>query len=490
MTLSDAHTAAGGGPLAMPATDAGDSARVPRQDPAVQWPLPSWSPESWRERPVDQQPQWPDPAALREVEEDIALQPPLVLPGEILHLRRSLAQVAAGEGFLLQAGDCAERFSSCTEGGVRSQLRVILQVAILLTYGSGLPVVKVGRIAGQFGKPRSSPTEVADGQELPVYRGDIVNAPEFTEQARTPDAARLLSAYHRSSAALNVLRALTRGGFAALGQVHEWNQEFVRRSAAGLRYERAADDISWALRFMSACGVDTGNAEPALHGIELYTSHEALLPNYEQALTRYDEARRAWFDTSAHMLWIGDRTRRLDGAHVELLSGVSNPIGLKVGPTTTPDQLRALCERLDPDRAPGRLVLISRLGAGRVGELLPGLLRTVRDAGHEPVWACDPMHGNTFVSRSGYKTRRLSDIASEIGEFFAVHREEGLHPGGLHLELTGDDVTECLGGQLDEIVDHQLSARYETACDPRLNAMQSIELAFHVAELLRGYREG
>ncbi len=444
----------------------------------------SWRPDSWRGHRAEQQPDWPDLQALERVENTIALQPPLVLPDEILGLRRSLADVAAGEGFLLQAGDCAERFSSCTEDGVRSKLRVILQVAILLTYGSGMPVVKVGRISGQFAKPRSRPTEVVDAVELPAYRGDIVNSPEFTAEARRADPERLLRAYQHSSASLNVLRALSRGGFADLDQAHAWNQEFVRRSDAGRQYEKAADDITWALRFMSACGVDTGS-QSALHQIELFTSHEALLPHYEQALTRYDEKRDAWFDTSAHMVWIGDRTRQLDGAHVELLSGITNPIGIKVGPSTTPAQLRALCERLDPERAPGRLVMISRLGAGKAAELLPPLLRAVKSTGHHVVWACDPMHGNTFVSESGYKTRRLSDITAEVAEFFAVHKEEGVHPGGIHLELTGDDVTECLGGGMDEILDTHLGTRYETACDPRLNAGQSIELAFRVAELLR-----
>ncbi|MDO0915423.1 3-deoxy-7-phosphoheptulonate synthase class II [Streptomyces sp. DT2A-34] len=475
MTASDTHTTAPAAPY--------------RPDTAAGAGEDAWSPASWRGRPAAQQPDWPDPEELRRVENTLALQPPLVLPDEILDLRHSLAGVAAGEGFLLQAGDCAERFSSCTEAGVRGKLRVILQVAILLTYGSGLPVVKVGRIGGQFGKPRSRPTETIDGVELPAYRGDIVNGPEFTAEARRADATRLLRAYQHSSAALNVLRALTLGGYADLGQVHDWNQEFVRGSAAGQRYEKAADDITWALRFMSACGVDT-RSQAALHQIQLYTSHEALLPHYEQALTRYDEKRRTWFDTSAHMVWIGDRTRQLDGAHVELLSGIGNPLGIKVGPTTTPGQLRELCERLDPDRAPGRLVLISRLGAGKGTELLPPLLRAVRDAGHTPVWACDPMHGNTFVSESGYKTRRLSDITTEVAEFFAVHRQEGLHPGGIHLELTGDDVTECLGGDLEEVLDTHLATRYETACDPRLNAVQSIELAFRVGEFLRELRRG
>lgn len=452
-------------------------------------PPAGWHPGSWQDRPAAQQPDWPDPRVLRRTTEALALQPPLVLPDEILGLRRELAGVAAGEGFLLQAGDCAERFASCTEDDVRGKLRVILQLAILLTFGAGLPVVKVGRIAGQFGKPRSRPTETVDGVELPAFRGDIVNGPEFTPEARRPDAERLLRGYHHSSAALNVLRALTLGGFADLDQVHAWNQEFVRRSAAGRRYEKAADDITWALRFMSACGVDTG-AQPELHQARLYTSHEALLPHYEQALTRYDESRRAWFDTSAHLVWIGDRTRQLDGAHVELLSGIANPLGIKVGPSTAPDELRALCERLDPHRTPGRLVLISRMGAGRVGDLLPPLLRAVGDAGHLPVWTCDPMHGNTFVSDSGYKTRRLSDITAEVTDFFAAHAREGTHPGGVHLELTGDDVTECLGGDLDEVVDETLGTRYETACDPRLNAAQSLELAFRMGDILRAHLGG
>ncbi|HYQ62593.1 class II 3-deoxy-7-phosphoheptulonate synthase [Actinophytocola sp.] len=441
-----------------------------------------WRPDSWRGLPITQQPPW-DPAALERVTEEIALLPPLVLPAEIRELHRSLAAVSAGEAFLLQAGDCAERFSSCTEQGVRGKLKVILQLAILLTYGAGLPVVKVGRIAGQFGKPRSQPTEVVDGVELPVFRGDIVNSPEPRAEARRPDVNRLLRAYHHSAATLDALRALTLGGSADLDQAHAWNQEFVRRTGPGQDYEKVADEITRALRFMAACGVDM-NELRALHQVHLFTSHEALLPHYEQALTRYDEKSRAWFDTSAHMVWIGDRTRQLDGAHVELLSGITNPIGLKVGPSTTPEQLRQLCDRLDPNHVPGRLVLITRLGATNVTDLLPPLLRAVNETGHSVVWACDPMHGNTFVSRSGYKTRRFSDILTEIAMFFGVHRAEGTYPGGIHLELTGDDVTECLGG-VEDVLDNQLGTRYETACDPRLNAGQSIQLAFHVAQFLR-----
>ncbi|MGW5049912.1 class II 3-deoxy-7-phosphoheptulonate synthase [Actinokineospora sp. NPDC004072] len=443
----------------------------------------AWSPDSWRGLPIAQQPTWPDQRRLEQVLDELALLPPLVLPGEVDELGAALAKVATGQAFLLQAGDCAERFSSCTEDGVRSKLRVILQVAILLTYGSGLPVVKVGRIAGQFGKPRSSPVEVVDGVELPVFRGDIVNDAAPDRAARTPDAERLLRAYHHASATLNVLRALTKEGFADLGQVHAWNQEFVRRSPAGQHYESAARDITWALRFMSACGADVEGSS-ALHQTQLHTSHEALLPAFEQALTRHRPDTGSWYGTSAHLLWIGDRTRAIDGAHVEFLSGLANPIGVKLGPSTSPDELVALCEKLDPEHVPGRLVLISRLGADKVTDLLPPLVRAVEFTGRRVVWACDPMHGNTFRSASGYKTRRLVDIAREISGFFAVHRAEGTVPGGIHLELTGDDVTECLGGA-DEVLDNHLGRRYETACDPRLNASQSIELAFRVAELLR-----
>jgi 3-deoxy-7-phosphoheptulonate synthase len=451
--------------------------------PAVHRAPELWRPGSWGRHPIAQQPDWPEPAGVERVTSEIAQLPPLVLATEILDLQRSLAEVAAGRAFLLQAGDCAETFSSCTEHGVRSKLQVILQLAILLTYGSGLPVVKVGRIAGQFAKPRSQPTEVVAGTDLPVFRGDIVNGSEPTPEARRPNVDRLLQAYHHASATLNVLRALTKEGFADLDQVHGWNQAFVRASPAGRTYEEVADAITWALRFMSACGLDLRGAF-AMHGMNLFTSHEALLLPFEQALTKLDRRSGAWFDTSAHMVWVGERTRQVDGAHVEYLSGIANPIGVKVGPSIKPEELGKLCERLDPNQVPGRLVLIARLGAERVTELLPPLLDAVRSTGHPVVWACDPMHGNTFRSKNGYKTRRLKDIVAEIRSFFAVHRDRGSHPGGVHLELTGDDVTECLGGA-DEVLDTHLSSRYETACDPRLNPSQSIELAFTVAELLR-----
>jgi 3-deoxy-7-phosphoheptulonate synthase len=447
-----------------------------------------WEPASWRNHPIVQQPDWPDPAGVGRVTDEIARRPPLVLAAEIRDLQRALAAVADGRAFLLQAGDCAEQFSSCTEHDVRSKLQVILQLAILLTYGAGLPVVKVGRIAGQFAKPRSAPTEVVGGTELPVYRGDIVNSPEPTAQARQPDVERLLTAYHHASATLNVLRALTKEGFADLDHVHAWNQAFVKASPAGRTYEDVADAISWALRFMSACGFDLAGSQ-ALHGVNLFTSHEALVLPFEQALTRRDPRSGAWFDTSAHMVWVGDRTRQLDGAHLEFLSGIANPVGVKVGPSMAPEELRKLCERLDPNCVPGRLVLITRLGAERVTDLLPPLVAAVQSTGRSVVWACDPMHGNTFRSDNGYKTRRLSDITTEITGFFAVHGEEGTHPGGIHLELTGEDVTECLGGA-QEVLDAHLGARYETACDPRLNASQSIELAFTLTELLREHHRG
>jgi 3-deoxy-7-phosphoheptulonate synthase len=443
-----------------------------------------WAPDGWRGLPAAQQPDWPDPVALQATLDQIAALPPLVFAGEARTLQASLAQVAAGHGFLLQAGDCAESFNAFSANNIRDKLKVILQMAVVLTYGAGLPVVKVGRIAGQFAKPRSAPVEVVDGVELPSFRGDMVNDPRPTAADRRPDPRRMLRAYHQAAATLNLLRAFTKGGFADLHQVHTWNQEFVARSPAGRRYEATADAIERALRFMTACGIEV-TSTPALHQVDFYTSHEALLLGFEQAMTRQDSLTGGWYDTSAHLLWIGERTRQLDGAHVDFLAGVGNPVGVKLGPTATPDEVVAICERLDPQRVPGRLTLISRVGAARVEEVLPPLVRAVADAGHPVVWACDPMHGNTFVGLSGHKTRRFEDVMTELTGFFAVHRSFGTHPGGIHVELTGEDVTECLGGA-DEIEDGQLSLRYETTCDPRLNASQALELAFQVAELLSG----
>ncbi|MGY6500348.1 MAG: class II 3-deoxy-7-phosphoheptulonate synthase [Acidimicrobiales bacterium] len=443
---------------------------------------PTWTPSSWKSLPVEQQPDWPDPADLDRVLKTIGGLPPLVFAGEARHLTSQLARASRGEAFLLQAGDCAESFDAFSADAIRDKLKIILQMAVVLTYSAGVPAIKVGRIAGQFAKPRSSPTETVDGVVLPSFRGHLVNDPGFTAASRTPDPERLLAAYHQSASTLNLLRAFTQGGFADLGQVHQWNREFVATSPAGQRYEEVAAGIERALRFMAACGVDT-IAEPQLHQADLWTSHEALVLGYEEALTRQDSLTGGWYDCSAHMLWIGERTRQLDGAHMEFLSGVGNPVGCKLGPTATPDEALAICERLNPERVAGRLTLITRMGAATVEDTLRPILRAVTDAGHPVVWACDPMHGNTFTSDSGHKTRHLEDVLSEISGFFAAHRAEGTWAGGVHIELTGDDVTECLGGSTEVLSDH-LDTRYETVCDPRLNGRQSLDLAFRVAELL------
>lgn len=447
-------------------------------------PTRAWAPSSWRDHPADQQPDWPDEAALEGVLKTLGALPPLVFAGEARDLTASLGRVAQGEAFLLQAGDCAESFDAFSADAIRDKLRVILQMAVVLTYSSGVPVVKVGRIAGQFAKPRSQPTETVEGRELPSFRGHIVNDIGFSDAARAPDPERILNAYHQSASTLNLLRAFTKGGFADLSRVHAWNQEFVASSAEGRRYHALASEIDRALRFMTACGVST-ETQPALHEVDFFTSHEALILGYEEALTRRDSLTDDWYDCSAHMLWIGERTRRLDGAHVEFLSGVRNPVGCKLGPSATADEVLELCQRLNPDRVPGRLTLISRMGADGIEAGLPPLLAAVRDAGHPVVWACDPMHGNTFTSAGGRKTRHLDEILRELDGFFRAHRAEGTWPGGVHVELTGDDVTECLGGA-EAVLDTDLDTRYETMCDPRLNARQSLDLAFRVAELLRG----
>jgi 3-deoxy-7-phosphoheptulonate synthase len=443
----------------------------------------SWSPTSWHDRPAQQQPEWPDGAALDRALKQLGTMPPLVFAGEARALTATLAEVAAGRAFLLQAGDCAESFHDFSADNIRDKLRVILQMAVVLTYGSGVPVAKVGRIAGQFAKPRSSNTEVVGGNEIASFRGHMVNDDAPNADARIPDPERLIASYHQAASTLNLLRAFTKGGFADLSQVHVWNQQFVASSQEGRRYEAIASEIERALRFMRACGIDLA-AEQRLHQVEFWTSHEALILGYEEALTRQDSLTGDWYDCSAHMLWIGERTRQLDGAHFEFLRGVKNPVGCKVGPTATPDEVLEICATLDPDKTPGRLTLISRMGANAVGDHLPALVRAVRDAGHPVVWAVDPMHGNTFSSPGGRKTRHFDDVLAEIREFFAVHRAEGTTPGGVHVELTGDDVTECLGGA-EEVLDEHLDTRYTTMCDPRLNARQSLDLAFRVAELLR-----
>jgi 3-deoxy-7-phosphoheptulonate synthase len=443
----------------------------------------AWSAASWRKFPAAQQPVWPDDDALKQAEAQLATLPPLVFAGEARRLTSQLADVANGRAFLLQAGDCAESFADFTADSIRDKLKIILQMAVALTYAAGVPVVKVGRIAGQFAKPRTSATERIGETELDVFRGHMVNDEAFETDARRPDPARLVAAYHQSASTLNLLRAFTKGGFADLSQVHLWNQQFVASSAEGQRYESVASEIDRALRFMAACGIDL-LAEESLHEVDFWTSHEALILPYEECLTRMDSLTGDWFDCSAHMVWVGDRTRQLDGAHLEFLSGVQNPLGAKIGPSSTPAEVVALCERLNPGRQAGRLTLICRFGADQVEERLPSLLQAVTDAGHPVVWTCDPMHGNTFTSESGRKTRRFDVILSELRSFFAVHHAAGTWPGGVHVELTGDDVTECLGGA-EEIFEGDLDARYTTTCDPRLNARQSLDLAFRVAEFLR-----
>jgi 3-deoxy-7-phosphoheptulonate synthase len=413
----------------------------------------------------------------------IASYPPLVFAGEARSLQSSLAKVAAGNAFLLQAGDCAESFEEFSANNIREKLRVILQMAVVLTYSMGVPVVKVGRMAGQFAKPRSSPTEKVGDLEIPSFRGHIVNDPTPTEAARMPDPERLIQAYHQSASTLNLLRAFTKGGFADLNRVHAWTQEFVSSSPEGQRYESLAAEIERALLFMRACGVDTENTS-ALHEVDVFTSHEALILGYEEALTRQDSLTGGWYDCSAHMLWIGERTRQMDGAHIEFLRGVGNPVGCKIGPGTDPEWVLELCQVLNPARVPGRLTLISRMGADKVEEELRPLLRAVHDAGHPVVWTCDPMHGNTYATPSGRKTRHLDTIIGEIAGFVRAHKAEGTWPGGIHIELTGDDVTECLGGA-DDLGNDDLDDRYETVCDPRLNGRQSLDLAFRVAELIR-----
>jgi 3-deoxy-7-phosphoheptulonate synthase len=400
-------------------------------------------------------------------------------------LQASLGQVAAGNAFLLQAGDCAESFDEFNAVNIREKLRVILQMAIVLTYSMGVPVVKIGRMAGQFAKPRSSNTEKIGDVELPSFRGHIVNDAAFTAEARMPNPERLVQAYHQSSSTLNLLRAFTKGGFADLNRVNAWTQDFVASSPEGQRYVDLSNEIERALRFMRACGVDT-ESDSSLHEVDVYTSHEALILGYEEALTRQDSLTGQWYDCSAHMLWIGERTRQLDGAHIEFLRGVGNPIGCKVGPTTSPEWILELCQALNPARIPGRLTLISRMGADKVEDSLRPLLRAVKETDHPVVWACDPMHGNTITAPNGRKTRQFEDIVAEIAGFVRAHKAEGTWPGGIHVELTGDDVTECTGGTHD-VTSDDLNERYQTICDPRLNGRQGLDLAFRVAELIRNH---
>ena len=442
-----------------------------------------WSPSSWRAKPIQQVPAYPDQGELEAVEHQLAGFPPLVFAGEARKLTRTLAKVGAGEAFLLQGGDCAESFAEHSADNIRDFFRLFLQMAVVLTFAGASPVVKVGRVAGQFAKPRSAPTEKIGDVELPSYRGDIINGIEFTSDARIPDPRRQLMAYRQSAATLNLLRAFATGGYANLENAHRWMLGFVKDSPQSGRYDELAERITETLDFMRAIGLDP-EAHPELRATDFYTSHEALLLGYEQALTRVDSTSGDWYATSGHMIWIGDRTRQPDHAHIEYCRGIKNPIGLKCGPSLKPDELIKLIDQLNPDNEAGRLTLIARFGAEKAGEHLPGLVRAVKKEGRNVVWSCDPMHGNTVKAGSGYKTRPFDLILSEIGTFFDVHRAEGTHAGGIHLEMTGKNVTECTGGAR-AISDAELQDRYHTHCDPRLNAEQALEAAFLVAELLK-----
>ena len=446
----------------------------------------NWNPGSWRSRPIAQVPTYPDPEAQARVETRLKSFPPLVFAGEARNLKRGLAEAAEGRAFLLQGGDCAESFAEFHPDNIRDTFRVILQMAVVLTFAGAMPVVKVGRIAGQFAKPRSSDTETQDDVELPAYRGDIVNAAPFDGISREPDPDRMIQAYAQAASTLNLLRAFASGGYADLHNVHRWNLGFIAGSPSGDKYRALADRITETLEFMEACGI-TPESAPQLRGTDFYTSHEALLLGYEQAMTRIDSTTGDWYDTSAHLLWIGDRTRQVESGHVEFARGINNPVALKCGPTLSNDDLIRLCDVLNPANEPGRLTLIARFGADKVEEHLPRLVRAVKREGRKVVWSCDPMHGNTVKSSTGFKTRPFERVLKEVQNFFSVHRAEGTHAGGVHLELTGQNVTECTGGAA-AITEADLSSRYHTHCDPRLNANQALELAFLVAEGVRAER--
>lgn len=448
--------------------------------------MTTWTPESWRGKTARQMPDYPDETALKRAETTLAAMPPLVFAGEARNLQSSLANVAAGNAFLLQGGDCAESFAEFGANKIRDSFRVLLQMAVVMTFAGSLPVLKIGRMAGQFAKPRSSDTETRNGVTLPAYRGDIINGYEFDEKARIPDPDRMVRAYNQSAATLNLLRAFASGGYADLHRVNKWNLDFVKDSPLGERYEDMAHRIEEALDFMAACGV-TGESVPAIRETEFYTSHEALLLPYEQALSRVDSLTGDWYATSAHFLWIGARTGQHEGAQVEFARGIKNPVGLKCPPDLNPDDLLRLIDILNPANEPGRLTLIARMGHDKVEQKLSPLVRKVKEEGRSVVWSCDPMHGNTMTSASGYKTRKFDHVLAEVKGFFAVHKTEGTHPGGIHLELTGQNVTECTGGA-EKIGDEDLSSRYHTHCDPRLNANQALEMAFLVADELKAVR--
>jgi 3-deoxy-7-phosphoheptulonate synthase len=448
----------------------------------------NWSPDSWRNLPIRQVPGYADEAALQRVEETLHRFPPLVFAGEARRLQQRLAAVAAGKAFLLQGGDCAESFAEFHPNNIRDMFKVLLQMAVVLTFGGGLPVVKVGRMAGQFAKPRSSETETRDGIALPSYRGDIINSLDFDQEAREPDPQRMIQAYSQSAATLNLLRAFAQGGYADLHRVHAWNQDFVADSPQGERYRELADRLTETLDFMAACGLNS-ETTPQIRETEFYTCHEALFLSYEEALTRIDSTTGDWYDCSAHLVWLGDRTRQVDGAHTEFLRGIKNPVGMKCGPTLEPDDLLRLIDRLNPQNKPGRLTLITRMGSDKVEEKLPPLLRTVKREGREVVWCCDPMHGNRITLSNGYNTRPFDRILDEVHSAFAIHAAEGTFAGGIHCELTGQNVTECIGGA-QGVSEASLAERYLTHCDPRLNASQALELAFELAKALKGRRQG
>jgi len=435
---------------------------------------------SWPNLPAAQQPAWPSADALAQAQQILAGLPPLVFAGECDELKSRLAAATNGDAFVLMGGDCAETFVANTADSIRARLKTVLQMAIVLTYGASMPVVKIGRIAGQYGKPRSSSEEVIDGVSLPSYRGDAVNGLEFTQESRQPDPMRLVQTYHASAATLNLVRAFTQGGYADLRQVHSWNQDFVSESDPGKRYEEMAEEIDRALSFMTACGADPEEFKRA----DFYASHEALLLDYEKPLTRVDSRTGNLYDVSGHFVWVGERTRELDGAHIDFVSKIKNPIGVKIGPKTTESDIFELLEKLNPEKISGRLMFITRMGAGNIREVLPKLVAAVQKTDHPVLWVCDPMHGNTKEAASGHKTRLLDDVIDEVRGFFEVHKAAGTHPGGIHIELTGDDVTECLGG-IGGVSETDLPFRYETACDPRLNRIQSLDLAFQVADMLR-----
>lgn len=449
--------------------------------------MSSWTRASWRDKPIKQQPTYANQEILQNVEEELSKYPPLVFAGEVRQLKSALADVVHGKAFLLQGGDCAESFAEFNAVNIRDMFKVLLQMAVVLTFAGGCPIVKVGRLAGQFAKPRSSDYEELNGVKLPSYRGDIINDIEFTEEARIPNPKRMLKAYNQSAATMNLLRAFSRGGLADLHQVHKWTLGFVQESPLGDRYRHLCERISETLAFMEACGI-TSTSTPSIHETVVYTSHEALLLNYEEALTRQDSLTGDWYDCSAHMLWIGDRTREVDEAHVEFLTGVKNPIGIKAGPSMTAEKLMALIEKLNPENEAGRINIIVRMGADKIESEFPKLVRAVKAAGKEVLWSIDPMHGNTIKASNNYKTRSFDEVLREVKGFFKVHEEEGTFPGGVHLEMTGQDVTECIGGA-QEITEENLACRYQTQCDPRLNANQSLELAFLIADSLKAARQ-